>query len=168
MLPRDLRPELQRVIHASIEEFAHQYQLGRDRNVAQVNSPRGPSLMQQPSPEYTHMASELGQISEADHSAFSVEFSATDHYRNEETTAASQASNPATATTDSACFTDTLANGSSGYLSAYMGPLPNDFPWYADLRWSLNQGAEVPLNGFQSYSGAGDMMYEGSEEAHDR
>lgn len=121
--------------------------------------------MQQPAPECTRMASELGQISEADHSAFSVEFPASDHYRNEETTAAFQASNPATATTDSACFTDTLANGSSGYLGAYMGPLPNDFSWDA---WSLNQGAEVPLNDFQSYSGTGGMMYEGSEEAHDQ
>ena len=168
MLPPDLRPELQRVIHASIEEFTHQYQLARDRNVAQVNSPRGPSLMQQPTHERTRMASELGQISEADHSAFSVEFPARDRYRNEETTSAFQASNPATATTDSACFTDTLANGSSGYLGAYIGSLPNDFSWYPELRWSLNQGAEVPLNGFQSYSGAGDMMYEGSEEAQDR
>ena len=168
MLTPDLWPELQRVIHASIEEFTHQDQLARDRNVAQVNSPRGPSLMQQPSPECTRMASELGQISEADRSAFSVEFPASDHYRNDETTAAFQASNPATATTDSACFTDTLANGSSGYLSADMEPLPNDFPWYADLRWPLNQGAEVPMNDFQSYSSAGDMMYEGSEEAHDR
>jgi len=124
--------------------------------------------MQQPTPERTRMASELGQISEADNSAFSVEFPAGDHYRNEETIAAFQASNPTTATTDSACFTDTLANGSPGYSGAYMGLLSNEFSWYPDTRWSLNQDAEVPLNDFQSYPGAGDMMYEGSEEAHDR
>jgi len=169
MLPQVSRPELQRAIYASIEEYARQRQLARDRNVAHANSPRGLCLVQQPTPERTRMASELDQISEVDHSGFPAGFPANGQYYNGELSAAFQASNNANATADSAYFsTNTFTRDSALALDNCMGQLCTGLPSDAGFSWPFNQNGSVSLDDFQPYPGAEDIMPERLEEVPDQ
>ena len=168
MLPEVSRPELQRAIYASLEEYARHHQLARDRNVTHANSPRGLSLVQQSTPEHTRMTSELDQISEVDHS-FPAEFAPSGQYYNEELSAAFQASTNANATTDSAYFTtSTFTHDSTLAPDDCMGQMCAGLPSDAEFSWPFNQNGNVCLDDFQSYPSGADMMHERLEEVHDQ
>jgi hypothetical protein len=104
------------------------------------------------------MASELGQISELDHSTFPAEFPPDGSYYNQELPVAFQDANFANVTNDSTYFTtNPPAQDSELAFDDYMQQPPTGFSAGTELGWHFNAlGSGVYLNNFPSYPGSGD------------